>query len=102
MARSLSWLAPLFFREGAMAIEQHRLLAWVWQATATDRRLGFVEMTKAEYDAAKTEGRAQDPRVGSLHMKKISNTIFQPVESPPPELSPAMRRRRPPQAAGEA
>jgi len=82
-------------------IKQHRLTAWVWQATATDRRLGFVEMTKAEYDAAKAEGRAQDPRVGALHLKKISNTIFQPVEAPLAE-SPAMRRRRPPQAAGEA
>jgi len=81
-----------------MAIAANRLTAWVWQATANDRRLGFVEMTKAEFDAAKTEGRAQDPRVGALHLKHISRTLFEP---PPegrrtPEGQPApepMRRR---------
>ena len=78
-----------------MAIVQHQLTAWVWQATAADRRLGFVVMTRAEFDAAKAEGRAQDPRVGALHLKHISRTLFEPPEGRPAPEGQMMRRRRP-------
>ena len=63
-----------------MAIAAHRLTAWVWQGTAEDRRTGFVEMTAAEFTAA--GARAQDPRVGALHLKHIVRELF--VEPPPP------------------
>ena len=57
-----------------MAIAANRLTAWVWQATAADRRTGFVEMTRAEYQAA--GARAQDPRVGALHLKHIVRELW--------------------------
>jgi len=79
-----------------MALANHLLTAWVWQGTAADKAVGFVTMTKAEFDAAKAEGRAQDPRVGALHLKPITRALF--VPAPPPEGTPATapaRRGRP-------
>jgi hypothetical protein len=60
-----------------MALAQHRLFAWVWQGDATDPRTGLLEMTRAQFTAY--GARAQDLRVGGLHLKQISNDLYEPV-----------------------
>jgi hypothetical protein len=59
--------------------------AWVWQATASDGRLGFVGFTREEFDAAIAAGRAQDPMTAA-ELKPVTNELYRPapVEDPPP------------------
>lgn len=85
-----------------MAMKQHLLTAWVWQPTAADKRTGFIVMTKAEFDAAAAEGRAQDPRVGALLLKHITRTAYVPPEPDPPPETPARLARRRATPATEA
>lgn len=83
-----------------MAMKPNQMLAWIWQPTAADRRLGFVPVTTAEFQFLQSQGRAQDPRVGALHLKHITNVNFVPVGSEPEPQSlgaaatPYRRRRR--------
>jgi hypothetical protein len=88
-----------------MAIQQHRVLGWVWRGISDgDMRTGFIEMTRAELTAAIAENRAQDPRrTTSLQLKHISNVPFViprqgPAPTPTPAPTPApyhpARRRR--------
>lgn len=93
-------------------LKPNQLLAWIWQPTATDRRLGFVPVTRAEFQMMQSQGRAQDPRVGALHLKPITNENFVPAAAAAPETeqsqaapSPVPRattRRRVSSPAGEA
>jgi hypothetical protein len=78
-----------------MAIAANRMTAWVWQATAADRRTGFVEMTRAEFTAA--GARAQDPRVGALHLKHIVRALYvdpgtRQAPAPAPDATQPYRR----------
>lgn len=61
-----------------MAMAQHRMLAWIHQAKADDRRQGLVEVSRAEFLAAAAEGRAQDPRIGALNLKYATPVLYVP------------------------
>lgn len=65
-----------------MAMAQHRMLAWVWQGTEADRRTGFVDMSRFEFLAA--GDRAQDPRVGGLHLKTVTRELWVDPDPPAP------------------
>jgi len=87
-----------------MALAQHRLYAWVWQGDAVDPRTGLLEMTRAQFTAY--GARAQDLRVGGLHLKPITNELY---EAPPladgqaaPPATMSRQRRRPPRGELEA
>jgi len=66
-----------------MAMVPHMMTVWVSQGTAEDRRTGFVVMTRADFAAAQAQGRAQDPRVGVLHLNFIKRDLWEPPPEPP-------------------
>lgn len=85
-----------------MAMKPNQMLVWIWQPTALDKRVGFVPVTTAEFQMMKSQGRAQDPRVGGFLLKHITNKPFVPpgpaaLEPEPQSLGAAAtpyRRRR--------
>ena len=61
-----------------MAIQAGRTYIWRHKGTASDRRLGFVEMTEPLARNEIVGGRAQDPMVGLLLLKNLDTTIPEP------------------------
>jgi hypothetical protein len=78
-----------------MAMANNRMLAWIWQGTAADRRTGFVEVTRAAFQQMESQGRAQDPRTcTALQLKHITPTLWTLPLAPAPAPEPPPRRRR--------
>jgi len=75
-------------------LRPNQMLVWVSQGTAADRRTGFVAMTRAAFIQAESQGRAQDPRVGALHLKYIRRDLF--VAPPLADQAPEPRSPAPP------
>lgn len=68
-----------------MAMLANRVWAWVHRGTASDRRTGFVEMTRANFGNGVAGGRMQDPMLGAALLKHIDYTVPEP---PPPGEPP--------------
>lgn len=76
------------------------MVAWIWQATETDRRQGLVIMTREEFETLGE--RAQDVvavgGVGGGNLKPLSSTLAAPAlppkQAPAPAAPTATPRRR--------
>jgi len=83
-----------------MAMLANRIVAWVVQGLQSDKRTGFVEMTKAQRDAGIASGRMQDPMVGAHKLKWISPLYIAGLDAPP--APPRTRGKAKPEAEPEA
>jgi hypothetical protein len=87
-----------------MAMLANQVTAWVIQGLQSDRRTGFVVMTRAQMTAGIAAGRMQDPMVGAYKLKWISPLYIAGLGDslpPPPEPRPEPESEPAPEPAPE-